>query len=111
VGDGHHHRLPLPGSRREGRIRSLHAQVGVLAAELGDVVAHEHARQQAGLAEDLEAVAAADDQLAALGFADVHNVHVGRLVELDVDDVSEVEAMCERLLANTLIEDFEVQPL
>ena len=49
--------------------------------------------------------------LPALGFADVHNVHVGRLVELDVDDVSEVEAMCERLLANTLIEDFEVQPL
>jgi phosphoribosylformylglycinamidine synthase len=54
---------------------------------------------------------AVERALPALGFADVHNVHVGRLVELDVDDVSEVEAMCERLLANTLIEDFEVQPL
>jgi phosphoribosylformylglycinamidine synthase subunit PurS len=51
---------------------------------------------------------AVERALPALGFADVHNVHVGRLVELDVDDVSEVEAMCERLLANTLIEDFEV---
>ena len=54
---------------------------------------------------------AVERALPALGFADVHNVHVGRLVELDVDDVSEVQAMCERLLANTLIEDFEVQPL
>ena len=54
---------------------------------------------------------AVERALPALGFADVHNVHVGRLVELDVDDVAEVEAMCERLLANTLIEDFEVQPL
>jgi phosphoribosylformylglycinamidine synthase len=54
---------------------------------------------------------AVERALPALGFADVHNVHVGRLVELDVDDVSEVEAMCERLLANTLIEDFEVVAL
>jgi len=54
---------------------------------------------------------AVERALPALGFGDVHNVHIGRLVELDVDDVSEVEAMCERLLANTLIEDFEVLPL
>ncbi len=54
---------------------------------------------------------AVERALPALGFTGVSNVHVGRLVELDVDDVSEVEAMCERLLANTLIEDFEVQPL
>ncbi|MCW3008708.1 MAG: purS [Solirubrobacterales bacterium] len=46
--------------------------------------------------------------LPALGFPAVDNVHVGRLVELDVEDVSQVEAMCERLLANTLIEDYEV---
>ncbi len=54
---------------------------------------------------------AVERALPALGFSDVRNVHVGRLVELDVDDVSEVQAMCERLLANTLIEDFDVQPL
>jgi phosphoribosylformylglycinamidine synthase len=46
--------------------------------------------------------------LPALGFEGVSNVHVGRLIELDVDDASEVPAMCERLLANPLIEDYEV---
>ncbi len=54
---------------------------------------------------------AVERALPALGFAGVSHVHVGRLVELDVEDVSQVEAMCERLLANTLIEDYEVQPL
>jgi phosphoribosylformylglycinamidine synthase subunit PurS len=47
--------------------------------------------------------------LPALGFEGVRNVHVGRLVELDVDDPSEVPAMCEQLLANPLIEDYEIQ--
>jgi phosphoribosylformylglycinamidine synthase len=46
--------------------------------------------------------------LPALGFSGVTNVHVGRLIELDVDDPSDVPAMCEKLLANTLIEDYEV---
>ena len=46
--------------------------------------------------------------LPTLGFDGVSNVHVGRLVELDVDDPSQVPAMCEKLLANTLIEDYEV---
>ena len=49
-----------------------------------------------------------EQALPALGFSGVANVHVGRLVELDVDDPSQVPAMCEKLLANTLIEDFEV---
>jgi phosphoribosylformylglycinamidine synthase len=49
--------------------------------------------------------------LPALGFSGVGHVHVGRLVELDVEDFSQVESMCERLLANTLIEDYEVQTL
>ena len=51
---------------------------------------------------------AVEQALPALGFSGVSNVHVGRLVELDVDDPSQVPAMCEKLLANTLIEDFEV---
>ena len=46
--------------------------------------------------------------LPALGFEGVRNVHVGRLIELDVEDISEVPAMCEQLLANPLIEDYEV---
>ncbi|CAA9535351.1 MAG: Phosphoribosylformylglycinamidine synthase, PurS subunit [uncultured Solirubrobacteraceae bacterium] len=51
---------------------------------------------------------AVEQALPALGFDGVTNVHVGRLIELDVEDPSQVPAMCERLLANTLIEDFEV---
>ena len=48
--------------------------------------------------------------LPALGFEGVRNVHVGRLVELDVEDPGRVAEMCERLLANPLIEDYEIQP-
>lgn len=47
--------------------------------------------------------------LPALGFSGVTGVRVGRLVELEVEDPSQVEAMCERLLANPLVEDYEVQ--
>ena len=46
--------------------------------------------------------------LPALGFSGVANVHVGRLIELDVDDPAQLPAMCERLLTNPLIEDYEV---
>jgi phosphoribosylformylglycinamidine synthase len=46
--------------------------------------------------------------LPALGFAGVDNVHVGRLIELDVEDPSRLPEMCERLLANPLIEDYEI---
>ena len=52
---------------------------------------------------------AVEQALPALGFEGVTNVHVGRLIELDVDDPGQVPAMCEKLLANPLIEDFEVQ--
>jgi phosphoribosylformylglycinamidine synthase subunit PurS len=49
--------------------------------------------------------------LPALGFAGVANVHIGRLVELDVEDAAQLEPMCQRLLANPLVEDYEVQLL
>jgi hypothetical protein len=39
----------------------------------------------------------------------VSHVHVGRLVELDVEDVSQLDSMCEQLLTNPLIEDYEIQ--
>ncbi len=60
---------------------------------------------------------AVERALPALGYEDVSNVHVGRLVELDVPDggradvKQRVEEMCERLLANPLIESYEVEPL
>ncbi len=52
--------------------------------------------------------AAVERALPALGFEGVSNVHVGRLIELDIDDPSQLPAMCEKLLANPLIEDFEI---
>ena len=51
---------------------------------------------------------AVERALPALGFEGVRNVHVGRLVELDVEDPAQLPAMCEQLLANPLIEDYEI---
>jgi len=50
-----------------------------------------------------------EDALPALGFAGVRDVHVGRLIELDVDDPGQVPAMCERLLVNPLVEDYSIE--
>ena len=52
---------------------------------------------------------AVERALPALGFDGVSHVHVGRLVELDVPDASRVGEMCERLLANPLIEDYQIE--
>jgi len=54
---------------------------------------------------------AVERALPALGFSGVANVHVGRLVELDLEDPEQLQAMCEKLLANPLVEDYEVQLL
>ena len=51
---------------------------------------------------------AVERALPALGFEGVSNVHVGRLIELDIEDPGQLPAMCEKLLANPLIEDFEI---
>jgi phosphoribosylformylglycinamidine synthase subunit PurS len=51
---------------------------------------------------------AVEQALPALGFEGVRNVHVGRLIELDVEDPEQLPAMCERLLSNPLIEDYEI---
>ena len=51
---------------------------------------------------------AVERALPALGFEGAGNVHVGRLVELDVADPAQLDEMCRRLLANPLIEDYEV---
>jgi phosphoribosylformylglycinamidine synthase PurS subunit len=53
--------------------------------------------------------------LGALGFEGARDVRIGKLVEIDVDrsDRAEVEgqvrAMCEKLLANPVIEDFRFE--
>jgi phosphoribosylformylglycinamidine synthase PurS subunit len=55
--------------------------------------------------------AAVERALPALGFAGEGNVHVGRLLELDVEDPSQLQGMCEKLLANPLVEDYEIELL
>ena len=52
---------------------------------------------------------AVERALPALGFEGVENVHVGRLIELDVADPAKLPEMCEKLLANPLIESYEIQ--
>ncbi|MDQ3644286.1 MAG: phosphoribosylformylglycinamidine synthase subunit PurS [Actinomycetota bacterium] len=52
---------------------------------------------------------AVERALLALGFEGAADVRVGRLVELDVENSSRLHEMCERLLANPLIEDYEVE--
>ncbi len=52
---------------------------------------------------------AVERALPALGFTGVANVHVGRLIELDVDDPARLPEMCERLLSNPLIEEYEIE--
>jgi phosphoribosylformylglycinamidine synthase subunit PurS len=55
--------------------------------------------------------AAVQRALPALGFEGVANVHVGRLIELEAPDDAQLRSMCERLLANPLVEDYEVELL
>jgi phosphoribosylformylglycinamidine synthase subunit PurS len=54
---------------------------------------------------------AVERALPALGFEGIGQVHVGRMVELEVDDLEKLGELCEKLLANPLIEDYEIQPL
>jgi phosphoribosylformylglycinamidine synthase PurS subunit len=51
---------------------------------------------------------AVEGALPKLGFDGVSGVRVGRLVELETDDPDALPELCEKLLANPLIEDFEV---
>ena len=50
--------------------------------------------------------------LEGLGFSGVEDVRVGRLIELDVADgttEAQLEDMCRKLLANTVIENFRIE--
>ena len=52
---------------------------------------------------------AVERALPALGFEGVSQVRVGRLVELEADDGADLKRLCEQLLANPLVEDYEIQ--
>ena len=50
--------------------------------------------------------------LASLGFAGIDDVRAGRFIELEVaDDTSDddLDAMCRKLLANTVIENYRIE--
>lgn len=50
--------------------------------------------------------------LESLDFSGVNDVRAGKLIELDVDaSVSreEIDRMCDKLLANTVIENYEIE--
>ena len=50
--------------------------------------------------------------LDGLGFSGVNDVRAGKMIELDLADgtsESDIEAMCRKLLANTVIENFRIE--
>ena len=53
--------------------------------------------------------------LGSLGFQGVDEVRQGKYIELDLDETdaekasARVEAMCEKLLANTVIENYSIE--
>lgn len=51
---------------------------------------------------------AVERALPALGFEGVEHVRVGRMVELETEHPDALPDLCEKLLANPLIEDFEI---
>jgi phosphoribosylformylglycinamidine synthase PurS subunit len=61
--------------------------------------------------------AAVQRALAGLGFDGVRELRVGKLIEIDVDAASaeqaraRVDEMCRRLLVNTILEDYSIEPV
>jgi phosphoribosylformylglycinamidine synthase len=50
--------------------------------------------------------------LEGLGFAGVADVRQGKLIELDLADATsdaDIDAMCQKLLANTVIENYRIE--
>lgn len=55
---------------------------------------------------------AIEGALHSLGFPGAENVHVGKVITLDLpDDTTEdqIKEMCEKLLSNPVIEDYSVE--
>lgn len=57
--------------------------------------------------------ATAERALANLGYTDVKSVKIGKYIQLDIDDspsaLTRVREMCDKLLANPVIEDYRIQ--
>ena len=54
---------------------------------------------------------AVERALPALGFDGVSEVRIGRMVELEIEDPSQLEEISGKLLASPLVEDFEIELL
>ena len=60
---------------------------------------------------------AIEGSLASLGFEGVHSVRQGKVFDIELDSIdrasaeSELNKMCEKLLANTVIENFKTEIL
>ena len=55
---------------------------------------------------------AIEHALAGLGFAGVEGARVGKFIELELADGTsdaDIEGMCRKLLANTVIENFRIE--
>ena len=58
---------------------------------------------------------AIQQSLATLGFSTVNDVRVGKFLEVDIEESdhaqaeTQLKAMCEKLLANTVIEDYRYE--
>jgi len=54
---------------------------------------------------------AVNDALHTLGFDGVQDVRIGKLVEIEMADGGreQVEEMCKKLLANPVIENYEIE--
>ena len=58
---------------------------------------------------------AIQQSLTTLGFSSVNDVRVGKLLEVELEDTDQkqaelqLKAMCEKLLANTVIEDYRFE--
>ena len=53
--------------------------------------------------------------LKSMGYSEVDNVRIGKYIELDLkaqsgsDERARINEMCEKLLANTVIESYEIE--
>jgi phosphoribosylformylglycinamidine synthase PurS subunit len=54
---------------------------------------------------------AVERALPTLGVDSVSDVRIGRMVELHYEDRAELEGLCEKLLVNPLIEDYEIEEM
>jgi phosphoribosylformylglycinamidine synthase len=73
---------------------------------------HVEVSHRPGIADP--AGATVERALPALGYTNVEQVHIGKVIRLVVDAAdaaaarTQVEEMCERLLANPVIESYEI---